>query len=924
MASAYEACLTEIKAASGLGDMTDDEAGEMLEAVLAAKNRIVRDRGVTAGDPFAVAAKEAADQLKKAAAIARIDSLNSAAKRNAGIVRVKADSEGRIAHEAGLPVVGRVTRPIRVYAQREMDFADALEAMLDSDPRSRYGRDNVDSMSGDLARRVRGRIEWELKQAGVWEQALSGVLDDEARETRWRLKGGEPNPEIKVSAEGQKIGEVVHRWLEHMKDRQNAAAGRKVIGDAPDYVHETTWDPVSLRRAAGPRQSADAAFAGWVAKDMPRMAEKTFDGIIPDEGQSSLEAKADFLRSVYESRATGIRLRQPQDPDSGYVPIAFEGTHNIGRELSHQRVIFWKTAQDHADHQREFGGGGTLLHTVMRSVDASARNTALMDHFGLNPAGNLNLMIQSLQREFRGEVDAINRFNTRLAHVRNAMGRLDGTLNTPVNSDRFRLTDPFSTLMSAEAVSRLGFVDVTHVFSALVTAPIEMMRHGVNPLETMARVLQAEAKVLAPGRGSPEYQEVAASVGAWTHSQVNSLQRHEPWTGAGTPGFVSRSSAEFMRLTGLPRTIDHIQWYAVKDVLLTLLGRDMEKPLAAMEPHRQELLRSYGWDDKAWDLYRAVSDRVVVEGRTYATPDLALKIDPAEIEAHLRATGVIAEKASAETIARRVEDYQWNLADTLGSYYNDAADHAIVRPGVREQARVLGQAQPGTLDYMWRRALMQFKMWPLAEVTQIVGKLLATSMSRGEMWAGMGWLIAAGTLFGYGNIATRALLKGQPLPDPRDWKVALSAFAASGGLGIFGDFLFGEISRMQEGLVGTLGGPIAGDVDRLLRTYGRFMTDIHDHPDRALNHLMPDILRQTIDHIPFGNLVFLKGALDYMLWYHLFETMSPGWWQRTNQRMLQKQGHAMVGYSPGAPVPYGVPPFYLGGSSPTGLLAAGR
>jgi hypothetical protein len=63
--------------------------------------------------------------------------------------------------------------------------------------------------------------------------------------------------------------------------------------------------------------------------------------------------------------------------------------------------------------------------------------------------------------------------------------------------------------------------------------------------------------------------------------------------------------------------------------------------------------------------------------------------------------------------------------------------------------------------------------------------------------------------------------------------------------------------------------------------------------------------------VPFANLVYLKGALDYMIAYHLFEAASPGWWERTNRRLQKEQGRAMIGYSPGGNVPYGVPGIYL-------------
>jgi hypothetical protein len=150
------------------------------------------------------------------------------------------------------------------------------------------------------------------------------------------------------------------------------------------------------------------------------------------------------------------------------------------------------------------------------------------------------------------------------------------------------------------------------------------------------------------------------------------------------------------------------------------------------------------------------------------------------------------------------------------------------------------------------------------------------------------------------NMSVNDAVNGRPQHDFRNPVTALAAFAQGGGLGIYGDFLFGETNRMGSGLVSTVGGPIASDLDRLLQVYGRFKSDVEKgEASKALNHAWPDLVRFGIGHVPFGNLIYLKGALDYLLWYHIYETISPGWWERTNRRLQKEQGRTMVGYTPG-------------------------
>jgi hypothetical protein len=77
-----------------------------------------------------------------------------------------------------------------------------------------------------------------------------------------------------------------------------------------------------------------------------------------------------------------------------------------------------------------------------------------------------------------------------------------------------------------------------------------------------------------------------------------------------------------------------------------------------------------------------------------------------------------------------------------------------------------------------------------------------------------------------------------------------------------------------------------------------------------MQHMWPDLAHLAVQHVPFANLIYLKGALDYLLWYHLFESASPGWWERTNRRLQKEQGRTMVGYRPGGGIPY--TPFGVG------------
>src|SRR4029077_18104302 len=129
-------------------------------------------------------------------------------------------------------------------------------------------------------------------------------------------------------------------------------------------------------------------------------------------------------------------------------------------------------------------------------------------------------------------------------------------------------------------------------------------------------------------------------------------------------------------------------------------------------------------------------------------------------------------------------------------YLNDASDRGAVRPGVREKGILLQNTQPGSPLNFALRAAGQFKMWPLAASMQIVGRDIAMSLSKKEMAANFGILIALSTLGGAARMALNDPGTGKPARHIINPVTLLAALAQGGGLGIYGDFLAGETSRM--------------------------------------------------------------------------------------------------------------------------------
>lgn len=838
------------------GKISTSEALDLLNEV-ADRGEKMRRSGVA--DPFVSAAQDLAQKLKENAEADRIDALRNAAIRNSVMIEIE--------HAGGLKNAELTLRSI-VHGTNE------------------GGRDSVESMWKGNAAGWQAQLSWALRRDGLEKAALSGALDKDVSQELWAMNAGESKP-ASGNNPARKIAEAIQPLLDHARDRLNGAGAR--IEDAFDYVAHTLHDPAKLRRAAGPGATPDDAFAAWWKATEPLLAQKTFDGITPREGETPAMMRARFGRSVFDALVTGVHMT----PDGAFglkglddrAPAAFEGTSNLARRLSRPRVLLWKDGEAWHSYMAQFGAPRSLAEGVMATLDKSARQLALMEKLGTNPAGNFNLIVRRVMETYRDDLDGVLKFKGKVAGLDAVMAHLDGRANIPANEMAARIG---ASVRAYEGLSSLGSVGVAHFASIWPTVTSELAHHGEGRLATLGKLVGA----LARGRGSEERQEVLAQLGAYSHGLTREMWAR--WQPEDTvPGRISSLASTFMKYTGIHYIFDNTQ-AAVRETLANQLARNAGRTFDALDPHLAQMLGKYGIRSDEWNLLRAVPDLTTADGFSYMTPRDALRVDRAAVERYLRARETITDKSTPDETGAAVDHFAQSLSDKLYSYYGDAAAHAVVTPGVRERALVLGPERPGTFGGELRRFLVQFKMWPLAAMNQVIGREIYTSLSRSEAAWNLGILAALSMAGGYLRMVVSDASSGRPIRDPRDPAVMAEALAQGGGLGVLGDFLFGEASRFNGGLVGAAGGPAIGDADQLIKIFSEWKQGKAGWPELA--HF-------GVRHVPFANLVYLKGALDYLLWYHLYEAASPGCWERTNRRMLREQGHAMSGYVPGEGVP---------------------
>jgi hypothetical protein len=121
-------------------------------------------------------------------------------------------------------------------------------------------------------------------------------------------------------------------------------------------------------------------------------------------------------------------------------------------------------------------------------------------------------------------------------------------------------------------------------------------------------------------------------------------------------------------------------------------------------------------------------------------------------------------------------------------------------------------------------------------------------------------MLVGTTTLGYLSLNAARMLKGEKPLAPNENGVFMASVLKGGGLGLYGDFIFGEYDRYRHNLLESLAGPIGGDLIDIGKIYSKAIQGEPDAIDLATN-----LFKRNI---PGRNLFYLTPAL-FMVENHL-------------------------------------------------------
>jgi hypothetical protein len=172
--------------------------------------------------------------------------------------------------------------------------------------------------------------------------------------------------------------------------------------------------------------------------------------------------------------------------------------------------------------------------------------------------------------------------------------------------------------------------------------------------------------------------------------------------------------------------------------------------------------------------------------------------------------------------------------------------------------------------------LGQFKAFSVAMLQQTWGREIYGGGSGLGRAAGIAELMVSSLVLGYAAMTLRDFVYGRSPRDPRDPQTIAAAFAAGGGLSIYGDFLFGSFSRYGSSFGDSLLGPTFGQISTLADLKSSWQSG-NDGAAEAFK-----VLRQNL---PFQNVWMTRTALDHLIVYRIQEALNPGYLARMESKV---------------------------------------
>ncbi|MGB1271063.1 MAG: hypothetical protein ACPG5T_03235, partial [Endozoicomonas sp.] len=714
---------------------------------------------------------------------------------------------------------------IKTYrnAHGQKDMAAGYRALVDRDEFARY--DNLESRRKEIL--------------GRSHSILSDVLATFRRNLLGETRNKANLRNMVHEIFGRKTGdnaasELAEAWSEAAEFlRMRANRGGMAIPKRKDWGMPQTHNTLKVR---------EVEMQEWVNFVRNKVDPKRLIDYSRGFSPNSLEIDL-ILREAYETITT--------EGFSNSDPALTAGRQKLGNKRAEHRYLPFKDSEAWLEYHDRFGEGDPFS-VMMAHVDGMSRDIARLEIFGPNDEAMRDFLKESArksaaQKDAKGDKRKGLAFRNWKDYTNGIINQTDnmveaftGRLNHPVND---RIASGFAGFRSLHAAAVLGsavisaLTDINYQRIAARAAGLPQTRILKEVLANLMTLDDVPRGTLATRLGL--IAEQWATVGSAQMRYVGEVEG---------PEVARRMSDAVLRVSGLSPWTQANRW-GFGQAFLGDMADNVGKRFGELDLNSQGLMKKYGISEADWDQIRKTplyDASVDIDG--FSGPG-TLFMRPENI---MKRTDITAEMAD-------------QLTNKLLRMVQSETEFAVPTVSLKGRVQIVGNTKPGTFQGELLRSAAMYKTFALTILNTHINRVMAQpgALAKGKAAAD---LVISTTLMGGMALQLKEIVKGKD-PRPMEGEDSVpfwtSALVQGGGLGLFGDFLFGDLNRFGGGLPQQLAGPVVQFGDDVVRR--AFLGNIFEFAQGDDTNFGREMVRLLRRYTPGGSIWYARLAYERLL-----------------------------------------------------------
>lgn len=642
--------------------------------------------------------------------------------------------------------------------------------------------------------------------------------------------------------EAKALSKSINEGLEYLRVEFNRAGGN--IDKREDFGLPQQHDPAKVEQV-----SRDE----WVDTIMPLLDREKMIDLSTGMPFSDSDLRKELLETYDVIVSRGLDDMDPTNPKFG---------QKLTTRHQHRRFLQFSSPDKWLEYQRQFGpGNGEVVFTVSRHIETMGRDIAAMRVLGPNPQQTVQLIGDTLKKEFKGSDQS--------DLMQNLLRETTGKTNAPVNEQIAGFGIGVRNILNASILGGAFLSALSDVGFSATAAKFA----GIPMWGTMSRHM----KLMNPANAQDRRQAIRLGLGAQGAVEQAQAAARVSGEALGDPGTFAGKTRQIndfvMRASLLQPWSEAARWAFGTEVLATITERaDLGEDFARLpEPLRNTFERN-GIDAAAWDTIRA-SDRFTdpETNADFIRPLEVMKSDPEVARALQRMVSTETEYAVPS---------------------NFAHSRNALRFGTR----------PGTLAGEIVRSVTMLKNFPVTVLMLQWGRV---AQQRGGLNKAKYLAMLFGTTGTIGVLAEQlsAVSDGRtPRPvdpaTPEGRSTVIDGLWRAGSFGLLGDAVFTNYNRYGSSLGESLAGPAMDTLSSAQSlTFGNVVQALRQEKRSGQSILeQTDIGRDAVNFAqqitPGNNLWWAKLAWQRLIWDQLQVTVDPEYGNSFDrvQQIAEEQG----------------------------------